>query len=114
MRCCQDHPQHHCAYHGVQYRRRPQKYAIHAAASANDYEHNGGANVVDAKSSPRGKTHRLSRRFPASNAEGQQSDSQYASNGDPPVLFREIVPWGPCWRIHTCVFPIDCSVNGIS
>jgi hypothetical protein len=97
----------------VQYRCRPQKYAIHAAASANNYEHNSGANIIGAESNPRGKTYRLSRRFPASAAEGQQSDSQYASNCDPPMLFWEIVPWGSCWRIHTCVIPIDRSVNGI-
>ena len=54
MRCCQDNPQHNCTFHGEQYRCRPQKYAIHAAASANDYEHNGGTNIIDAKSNPRG------------------------------------------------------------
>ncbi len=49
MRCCHDHPQHNCTYHGVQYRCRPQKYAIHTAASANDYEYYGDANIIDAE-----------------------------------------------------------------
>ena len=82
-RAWKNYEKHYRSDQTVQASRRPQERRMHATGRSKYRKQYSDTNVVKAKSGPRGESSLLFRRFPGSDTDRQQPDTQYPSDSDP-------------------------------